>query len=64
MTLAFAAPAQITIPVAGSSSLFPVRRIYCVGRNYAEHIKEMGNDLKGTPIFFQKPADAKHPCFY
>ncbi|MCB1377423.1 MAG: fumarylacetoacetate hydrolase family protein [Alphaproteobacteria bacterium] len=58
MTLAFAAPAQITIPVAGSSSLFPVRRIYCVGRNYAEHIKEMGNDLKGTPIFFQKPADA------
>lgn len=58
MTLAFAAPPAVTIPVAGGDHLFPVRRIYCVGRNYAEHVKEMGSDPKGTPIFFQKPADA------
>jgi fumarylpyruvate hydrolase len=58
VTLAFAAPPAVTVPVAGSDRLFPVRRIYCVGRNYAEHVKEMGNDPKGTPIFFQKPADA------
>ncbi len=58
MTLAFPAPPQVAVPIAGRSERFPVRRIYCVGRNYAEHVKEMGNDPRGTPIFFQKPADA------
>jgi fumarylpyruvate hydrolase len=37
---------------------FPVHRIYCVGRNYAEHAKEMGHDARETPFFFMKPADA------
>ena len=58
MTLAFPAAPQVTIPVAGTTMHFPVNRIFCVGRNYAEHVKEMGNDVKGTPIFFMKPADA------
>ena len=58
MTLAIEAPAQVTVPIAGSGLLFPVNRIFCVGRNYAEHVKEMGNDLKGSPIFFMKPADS------
>ena len=50
------------IPVAGRSDLFPVRHIYCVGRNYAEHAKEMGGDAsKEPPFFFTKPADAIVP---
>ncbi len=48
----------VGVPVVGSTSLFPVRRIYCVGRNYAEHIKEMGGDERQPPFFFQKPTDA------
>jgi fumarylpyruvate hydrolase len=48
-----------TVAVAGSSSRFPVRRIFCVGRNYAEHSREMGaTDLRAPPFFFTKPADA------
>jgi len=47
-----------TIAISGSEQRFPVRRIYCVGRNYAEHVREMGNDLKDPPFFFSKPADA------
>jgi len=51
--------AQPTIPVAGSNELFPVRRIYCIGRNYAAHAKEMGSDpSREPPFFFQKPSDA------
>lgn len=47
-----------TLPIAGSDKLFPVRRIYCVGRNYAEHAREMGHDPnKEPPFFFQKSAD-------
>ena len=47
------------IPVAGSSDLFPVRRIYCIGRNYAAHAREMGSDpTREPPFFFQKPTDA------
>ena len=47
------------LPVAGSDLLFPVRRIYCVGRNYAEHAREFGNDPdKEPPFFFSKPATA------
>ncbi|MFD2265303.1 fumarylacetoacetate hydrolase family protein [Lacibacterium aquatile] len=53
-----AAPKQVTVPVAGGGE-FPVRRIFCIGRNYAEHVKEMGGDpKKDAPIFFTKPADA------
>jgi fumarylpyruvate hydrolase len=51
-----------SIPVAGRNDRFPVRHIYCVGRNYAEHAKEMGGDAtKEPPFFFTKPADAIVP---
>jgi len=51
-----------TVPIAGSADVFPVRHIYCVGRNYAEHAKEMGGDAtKEPPFFFTKPADAVVP---
>ncbi len=49
--------APVTIPIA-RGGLFAVRRIYCVGRNYVEHIREMGNDEREPPFFFAKPADA------
>ncbi len=51
-------PPAPSLPVAGSSKLFPVRRIWCVGRNYLEHIREMGNDEREPPFFFAKPSDA------
>ncbi len=48
-----------TIVISGSEQRFPVRRIYCVGRNYADHVREMGNDpSRDLPFFFGKPADA------
>ena len=51
-------PAIVTVPVEGGG-LFPVRRIFCVGRNYAEHAREMGHDPdREEPFFFTKPADA------
>ena len=51
-----------TVPIAGSADVFPVRHVYCVGRNYAEHAKEMGGDAtKEPPFFFTKPADAVVP---
>lgn len=46
------------VPVAGSDQTFPVRRIYCVGRNYVEHAQEMGFSGREAPFFFAKPADA------
>jgi fumarylpyruvate hydrolase len=47
------------IAISGSQQRFPVRRIYCVGRNYADHVREMGNDpQRDLPFFFSKPADA------
>jgi fumarylpyruvate hydrolase len=50
------------VPIAGSDDVFPVHRIYCVGRNYAAHAKEMGHDPARTPpVFFMKPADAVVP---
>jgi fumarylpyruvate hydrolase len=55
--LLFAAPAPVTIPIVGCSELFPVRRVYCVGRNYADHAKEMGFSGREPPFFFMKPAD-------
>jgi fumarylpyruvate hydrolase len=51
-------PPQASLAVAGSGQLFPVRRVWCVGRNYLEHIKEMGQDAREPPFFFSKPADA------
>jgi len=51
-----------SVPVAGTAAVFPVRHIYCVGRNYAEHAREMGGDAsKEPPFFFTKPADAVVP---
>ena len=51
--------ADTTIPIVGSNDLFPVRRIYCIGRNYAAHAREMGSDpTREPPFFFQKPTDA------
>jgi len=51
--------APVTVPVAGQNVRFSVRRIFCVGRNYAAHVREMGGDPQRTPpVFFTKPADA------
>lgn len=52
------APVAPAVPVAGSSKRFPVHRIYCVGQNYAEHVREMGGRPDRPPLFFAKPADA------
>jgi len=53
------APAIPTLPVIGSDRRFPVRRVFCIGRNYAEHAREMGATVdKSAPMFFCKPADA------
>jgi fumarylpyruvate hydrolase len=54
-------PAIVAVPVAGETGLFPVRRILCVGRNYAAHRREMGGDDRDPPFFFAKPADAIVP---
>lgn len=53
-------PPRAALPVVGSDDLFPVRRIYCVGRNYLAHVREMKEcaDERDPPFFFQKPADA------
>ncbi len=59
MIHAVAAPPAITLPVAGGDETYPVRRIWCVGRNYAAHAREMGSDPdREPPFFFQKPTDA------
>jgi fumarylpyruvate hydrolase len=60
MDLVIPAPKPATVPVAGGG-LFPVHRIYCVGRNYAEHAVEMGHTGREPPFFFLKPADAVVP---
>jgi fumarylpyruvate hydrolase len=57
MTLVFTPPAITTVPVVGGGE-FPVRRIYCVGRNYVEHAQEMGFTGREPPFFFMKPTDA------
>ena len=54
----FAPPPLVSLPVAGRNARFPVHRIYCVGRNYEEHAKEMGFTGREPPFFFMKPADA------
>lgn len=62
MDFVFPPPSPPALAVAGTASLFPVRRIYCVGRNYADHAREMGAadqaDGREPPFFFMKPADA------
>ena len=59
---AVTAAARPTVAVAGSNLRFPVRRIFCVGRNYPEHAREMGaRDDRAPPFFFTKPADAVMP---
>jgi fumarylpyruvate hydrolase len=57
--LAFPALPATALPIAGRAERFPVHRIYCVGRNFADHAKEMGAEVsRGRPVFFMKPADA------
>src|SRR5215472_12151997 len=57
MTYAFNPAPQPALSIRGTDKLFPIHRIYCVGRNYAEHAKEMGGDTKDPPFFFQKNPD-------
>ncbi|MBK8114498.1 MAG: fumarylacetoacetate hydrolase family protein [Candidatus Accumulibacter sp.] len=61
MSYVFPPAPRVSVPVTGGSALFPVRRIYCVGRNYADHAAEMGADTREPPFFFSKPADALVP---
>ena len=60
MPFVFDPPAIASLPITGSDARFPVHRIYCIGRNYAEHAKEMGAQAvsRANPVFFMKPADA------
>jgi len=59
MHLVIPAPPQVSLPVQGIDARFPVHRIFCVGRNYAEHAREMGHDPdREAPFFFMKPASA------
>jgi fumarylpyruvate hydrolase len=61
MDYLFPPAALPALPIDGSDARFPVRRIYCVGRNYAEHAQEMGHSGREAPFFFMKPADAVLP---
>lgn len=63
MSFLFDPPSIPGVPIVGSAARFPVHRIYCIGRNYAEHAKEMGAQPVGraNPVFFMKPADAIVP---
>ena len=59
MEYVFSPPPQVSVPVVGLAARFPVHRVYCVGRNYADHVAEMGGDPKSEPpVFFSKPASA------
>ena len=57
MSYLFTPPAVVSVPIVGRAERFPVHRIYCVGRNYEEHAKEMGFTGREPPFFFLKPAD-------
>ena len=61
MTFVIPPAAQPSVEVVGTDARFPVHRVYCVGRNYAEHQKEMGFSGREAPFFFMKPADAVLP---
>nr|WP_315464267.1 fumarylacetoacetate hydrolase family protein [uncultured Rhodoferax sp.] len=58
MHFVFPPPATSSVAIAGQPARFPVHRIYCVGRNYEDHAKEMGHSGREPPFFFMKPADA------
>ncbi len=58
MSFVITPPATVSVPVVGSASRFPVNRVYCVGRNYEEHAKEMGFTGREPPFFFMKPTDS------
>ena len=58
MSFVLTPPATVSVPVTGTKDRFPVHRVYCVGRNYEEHAKEMGFTGREPPFFFLKPADA------
>jgi fumarylpyruvate hydrolase len=58
MSYVVAPPVQASLPVVGLVDRFPIHRIYCVGRNYEDHAKEMGHTGREAPFFFMKPADA------
>ena len=62
MEYLFTPPDQASVAIVGSTQRFPVHRIYCVGRNYEEHAKEMGHTGREPPFFFMKPADAVLPA--
>ena len=63
MRFVIAAPPQASVAVVGTDQRFPVRRVFCVGRNYAAHAREMGKDPdREPPFFFTKPADAVVDC--
>jgi len=65
MAFVFTPEAPVAVPVAGSDARFAVRRVYCVGRNYAAHAREMGFDPdREPPFFFCKPTDAVVPVAY
>ena len=59
MSFQFPKPESITLPIKGSDNGFPVNHVYCVGRNYKAHIREMGADVKEPPLFFSKPNKTK-----
>lgn len=61
MNYVFKPADPVVVPVTGSDAVFPVRRVYCVGQNYADHVAEMGNDGREPPVFFSKPRDALVP---
>jgi fumarylpyruvate hydrolase len=61
MDFVFPPPPHVVLPIAGRNSVFPVRRVYCVGRNYSDHAAEMGADTREPPFFFSKPVDALVP---
>lgn len=61
MPTIFPPAAPVGLPVIGEPADFPVRRVYCVGQNYSDHVVEMGGDTRQPPFFFSKPADALVP---
>lgn len=59
MSFVFPPAPPVSLPITGTEARFPVHRVYCVGRNYAEHVREMGGEVgRDPPFFFAKPADA------
>ncbi len=62
MNFVFPEQPTVSLPIVGSDQRFPIRRVYCVGRNYVEHAQEMGFTGREPPFFFLKPADAVVPA--